>query len=135
MWHTIHFVALGYPSNPTPQQRESYRTFFTTLGDVLPCKMCSQHFAQHLRELPVEPYLESGDRLFEWTVKLHNIVNASTGAKKQWTVDEARASYVRMLENGGGSPSSSTTNALWIIIAFLAVVVVALIVMSRFSGA
>ncbi len=132
MWHTIHFIALGYPAAPTLQQRDAYRTFFTTLGDVLPCKMCSTHFAQHLRELPIEPYLSSGDRLFEWSVKLHNMVNAATGAKKQWTVEEARASYVRMLETGG-----SAGDGVWLWLAFAVVLAVVLVAlgMKRFSGA
>lgn len=134
MWHTIHFVALGYPSDPTPEQREAYRSFFTTLGQVLPCKMCATHYAQHLRELPIEPYLGSGDRLFEWSVKLHNAVNAATGSKKQWTVDEARASYVRMLE-GGASSSSSPASPVWIGLAVALAVALIAVAMTRFSGA
>ncbi len=76
-WMFIHYVALGYPDkNPSPEDRKNYRDFFINLWKVLPCYSCSEHYQQHLTELPpIDNYLSSNERLFEWTWMLHNKVN------------------------------------------------------------
>ena len=28
LWHTIHFVALGYPNNPSDIDKKNYKNFF-----------------------------------------------------------------------------------------------------------
>ena len=76
VWRALHYIALGYPDDPSPDQQAAYRAFFTALGPVLPCASCATNYQQHLRDLPVEPALQKGGRaLFEWTVALHNLVN------------------------------------------------------------
>lgn len=92
LWRSIHFIALGYPSNPTPRERESYSAFFKSLGNVLPCFKCSLNYEKHLKELPIEPFLANGDLLFRWTVQLHNIVNRETG-KPEMHYEDAHAMY------------------------------------------
>jgi hypothetical protein len=92
-WSTIHHLALGYPEFPSPEEKTNYRAFFQALGPVLPCKKCSINYQRHLLELPIEPYLTNTNTLFEWTVKLHNIVNRENH-KPEWTVEQARAHYL-----------------------------------------
>lgn len=102
-WHAIHYIALGYPSRPDDDDRATYRAFFELLGRVLPCKLCTGHYAENLKQLPLEPHLESPERLFEWTVLLHNNVNRAAG-KREWSVAEAREFYLHRLgaeEKGG----------------------------------
>lgn len=92
MWKSIHHIALFYPDAPDATIRKEYRTFFMNLGPVLPCYVCSQNYARHMTEIPIDDYLSSRDRLFEWTVLLHNIVNKETG-KRQISLEEARRIY------------------------------------------
>lgn len=88
VWTALHLIALGYPSDPDAPTRDAYRAFFTAVGPVLPCAMCSDHYAEHLAVLPIDPALARGGRaLFDWTVALHNRVNAQTG-KRELTPDE-----------------------------------------------
>ena len=94
MWDALHFIALGYPANPTIIDRDNYKTFFVMFGQVIPCIKCSVNYKMHLQELPIDPYLRDGSSLFEWTVKLHNIVNKENG-KAEWTVEQAKAHYVQ----------------------------------------
>ena len=93
-WTTIHVAALGYPDNVTETKRQEYKTFYTTLGSVLPCEKCRKNYVLHLKELPIDFYLFDKHSLFGWTVKLHNIVNRSTG-KKEWSVEEAKEFYTQ----------------------------------------
>lgn len=76
MWTSIHFVALGYPNEPTQYHKNAYKTFFDSLAQTLPCKSCSDHFKQLLKSFPLtDDHLKNNMKLFEWTVFLHNKVN------------------------------------------------------------
>jgi hypothetical protein len=82
MWRFLHCTALAYPEQGTPDSAEAFKQFVHSLGDVLPCPTCSANYARHLDELPVEPFLEGGGgraQVFEWTVRLHNLVNQDIG--------------------------------------------------------
>lgn len=93
-WTTLHYAALGYPTEPDDASVQAYGAFFKSVGHVLPCATCQQNFRRHTRGMPVEPALQQGrDALFEWTVALHNKVNAEHG-KPQWSVARAREYYM-----------------------------------------
>lgn len=123
LWRSIHYVALGYPDAPTEGDRASYRAFYAGLQRVLPCASCADNYRRHFdTELPIDGYMDNSARLFEWTVKLHNIVNAETG-KRQWTMSEAYDVFVTRrfaLEDTRG-PGMAGTLALATLIALAAV--------------
>ena len=39
-WKFIHYVSLGYPENPTINDKNFYKNFYYSLQDVLPCEKC-----------------------------------------------------------------------------------------------
>ena len=92
LWFSMHFIAMCYPSSPTYEQRVNYKKFYENVWNVLPCAKCAIHYRNNLELLPLEEgdkdYLENNKTLFEWTVKMHNIVNVSLG-KPQVTLEEA----------------------------------------------
>jgi hypothetical protein len=88
-WKFIHMVALAYPNNPTNEDKENYKIFFTILGNVLPCQLCADHYKQNLINFPLTEYiLSSRDTVLKWTIDIHNEVNKSIG-KKILDYDEA----------------------------------------------
>tara|TARA_B110000977_G_scaffold199640_2_gene287615 strand:+ start:2693 stop:3091 length:399 start_codon:yes stop_codon:yes gene_type:complete len=93
-WKFIHYTALGYPINPSLQQKNNYKFFFTNLQNILPCKLCQDHFSKNIRDLPIDNYLESRDTLFKWTVDIHNQTNREYN-KKIYTYDEAFNLYTK----------------------------------------
>lgn len=76
-WFVIHVTAKKYPRTPTQEDKQAYKHFYEELWRFLPCKICSDHYQGHLKEIPIDAYLEGPERLFEWTVILHNRVNVS----------------------------------------------------------
>lgn len=103
MWRTIHAVALATAS---PDGAEKFRRFIEATAAVIPCKTCADEFARLIgsgdKEAGLAPLAEAGDA-FEWTIALHDRVNASsssrTGRKKvEWTRDKA----IEALIGGGG---------------------------------
>lgn len=86
-WHFIHSVALSYPENPTDADKKKYYNFFLYLGRVLPCPICGQHFLEKMKKYP--PNMENNERLFQWTVDIHNTINAENG-KQIYSYEEAK---------------------------------------------
>lgn len=74
-WYFIHSIALAYPDNATDKQKEKYKTFFLTLGDVLPCPVCQGHYKENVNEKDLDRALKSKKFLFNWTVNIHNKIN------------------------------------------------------------
>jgi len=93
MWKTLHAVSFTYPSDADRETQERYRTFFKSLGHVIPCPSCAKHFRDYEAAHPVTV---DGNResLARWVVDLHNDVNRRSG-KPQYTFEEVEAVYGR----------------------------------------
>jgi hypothetical protein len=91
-WFVFHVTALKYPVRPSGEDKLAFQQFYSEMWRFLPCQLCSEHYLSHLNDVPIEPYLVSRDRLFEWTVIIHNRANASID-KRQMPLAEAIAHY------------------------------------------
>ena len=77
-WKFLHYVSLGYPSNPTNEQKQKYKQFFELLKTVLPCSICANHYAENYKKLPLtDEILSDREKLIKWVIDIHNIVNES----------------------------------------------------------
>lgn len=146
LWRAIHFIALGYPSVPTEADAVAYRSFFESLDKVIPCDVCAKNYRRHFEEIPIDGYL-LGDRggdspsLFDWTVKLHNVVDAELGkADSEWSSVRAKEAlfagrWTTTPPSGGAAggaprrppppPPPPTTESPWQLLAiFLAVLLI-----------
>lgn len=98
-WHTIHIAALGYPQEPTYTHKKAAKEFYESLQVVIPCAICREHYAQHLKAYPISPHLDSRKDLFKWTVVLHNEVNKMLG-KPEFTESDSLKFYKRLGARG-----------------------------------
>lgn len=94
-WSFIHYTALGYPENPTDEDKINYKIFYHNLQNTLPCLKCSLNYKENINQLPIDDSLNSREDLFKWTVNIHNIVNNELG-KKNLSHKEA---YYKYTEN------------------------------------
>jgi hypothetical protein len=91
-WKFIHYITLGYPNNPTEQDKKKYYNFFMSLSNVIPCSICGNHFKQHLEITPLdEESLKNKESLMAWGIKMHNHVNAKNNKKLQSIKDAIKA--------------------------------------------
>lgn len=74
-WIFFSHVALSFPKNPTQEEKQAYKTFFTSIEHILPCEKCSVNYKKHIAELPIDDYLKNKDTLFSWVIKMQNKVN------------------------------------------------------------
>ena len=74
-WTFFFSVALNFPQNPDFNDIHNYKRFFTDVQYILPCHICCEHYVDHLQQVPIEPYLINTHSLFNWLLKIHNLVN------------------------------------------------------------
>lgn len=104
-WMCIHLTAIGYPNNPTSEEKRSFKAFFEAVGKVLPCKKCILNYERHTSLMSIDHHLSDRRALFNWTVYLHNSVNKELG-KPLWNTDYAWAHYKNVAVNA--KPSSES---------------------------
>lgn len=77
-WGFIHAVSFAYPATPTDSEKAQMHAFITSIGDVLPCKVCRAHFQTKLSECEFDAQcaaLQSQQALTKFVVDVHNDVN------------------------------------------------------------
>ena len=74
-WKFMHFVSLGYPENPTQNNKHLYKNFYYSLKDILPCEKCRNNYTKNITENPIDQHLENKDSLIKWVIDIHNKVN------------------------------------------------------------
>ena len=94
-WGAIHYAALGAPETLDENHKLIYMNFYKSLPQILPCITCGQHFAELLHEIPINPYLNTSERLFEWTVIVHNVVNKRLN-KPEISIVDARHKWMQL---------------------------------------
>jgi hypothetical protein len=88
-WKFIHIVALAYPVKPTLEDKQNYKRFYTTIGDIIPCAHCREHYKENLIKNPItDDILMNRKKLLNWTIDIHNEVNKLTG-KNTYDYDTA----------------------------------------------
>jgi hypothetical protein len=72
-WNAMHIVSLAYPANPTDNDKAGTKAFFESLGTVIPCPICREHYKEKIAVSP--PTLNSKGELIVWAWEIHNQVN------------------------------------------------------------
>ena len=94
-WKFIHFITMGYPDNPSEEDKKMYKNFFEMLGYVIPCRICGDHYKGHIKKHPIDnDILKNKESLMTWGVDIHNIVNKNNG-KKIYSVEEGIADIIK----------------------------------------
>jgi len=86
IWKILHYSTL-YSKN-TPKYRTALKAFLSCLRFCIPCPKCRQHLKENLGRIPFNE-----NRLFEFTVDLHNLVNSQLGTPIL-SLLEARSLYM-----------------------------------------
>ena len=74
-WRMMHIISYTYDGKMSEKERQRYINFYKTVLNVIPCPVCSTHYAKRLKRYPVEAHLEDKDSLTAWVNFLHNEVN------------------------------------------------------------
>ncbi len=116
LWDAINIITRCYPETPSISDMRNYRTFFTALGNVLPCRKCQRHYRAHLSAIGTIP-AGTRNELVDFVANLHNRVNYATG-KPIMPLPEARA-HIMAAGKGGLMPPIVKYIAIAVITLFI----------------
>lgn len=89
VWTTMHIFTFSYPNAPAQIDKDQAVKFFELVPVFLPCGICSMHFNETLKELPLtDAVLQSRETLSRWLNTVHNRVNRRLN-KREVTYNEA----------------------------------------------
>lgn len=95
-WIYLHTITFGYPLNPTPEDKENYKTFFIKVGDTLPCGYCRESYKQYIKEgktALTDETMESRENLTRWLYEIHEAVNRKLGMSYGITYEHVANRY------------------------------------------
>lgn len=96
-WEFLHCITFGYPISPTQEQKEQYKIFLTSLGNVLPCKYCRVSYTGFITEEPdtmiKDSDLENRETLTKWGHRIHDRVNKKLGITYNISYDDMCLKY------------------------------------------
>lgn len=95
-WVFLHSITMNYPEKPTDEDKRNFDIFFSSIGKVLPCKICKKHYENNLKINPIN--LNSKKELVTWLINIHNEVNKLNN-KKIYTYDEVIKLYETIYKN------------------------------------
>lgn len=95
-WITNHSITFGYPVHPTDEDKNNYRNYFLSLGNVLPCRYCRESYNRFIREgdtALTDADLQSRETLTKWFYRLHETVNKKLETDYYVTYDDVVEKY------------------------------------------
>jgi len=113
-------AALALPLELDTSQQEGFKSFVTSYTRILPCGECRIHWGEVLEEKPIDPHLQRGEEVFNWTVDAHNYVNLRTG-KPLVSYEEATNYWISKMGTDDRLEDIKT-----IIIALILIIIIAL---------
>lgn len=85
LWGILHDYASQYPVSPSLEQQEAAKGWLSKWERDIPNFQCScrREWDQIVRDNP--PDFSGRVWLWDWTIKVHNLVNARLPGKVQWS--------------------------------------------------
>lgn len=121
-WIFLHCIIRAYPDKPTQSDKETYKSFFTSLKNILPCQRCRGHYSIDLAWRPLtDNVLANKENLLKWWVALRNDENTHIG-KSAKTIEEYDAEAFSPVE-----AKSKSTKFNWLLFALAIVIVIAFV--------
>ena len=92
-WLNIHITSFNYPVNPSEKNKQDYRQWLLSIGNILPCRFCRENFAKNLAAANFsENVFESRNTFSRFCYDLHDAVNRMLN-KTSPPFDEIRDRY------------------------------------------
>lgn len=95
-WVSVHSITFGYPVKPTQEQKDNYKQYFKSLGDVLPCRHCRDSYKNFIASGYAEmtdDVFNDRDSLTRWMYRVHECVNRKLDVDYCVSYDEVKDRY------------------------------------------
>jgi len=114
-WFFLESIALGYPEEPTNDEKEAIKNVILSLEYLLPCGVCRYHYGEYLKNYlknnKLDTVVEDRYSLITFFIELHNDIRIRNGQTPR-IVGEVFTYYQKMylhndvniLDKDGQSP-------------------------------
>jgi hypothetical protein len=76
VWHFLHVISFNYKVNPTEAEKDQYSAFLMSLGGVLPCRVCRDHYLENVQAAKfTRQVLQNRHTFSRFIYRLHQVVN------------------------------------------------------------
>lgn len=123
LWKCLNCFALTYQV----ENKETYKTFFEKVGDLLPCSKCSTHYKSYLSKL--DNALDSKEKLLEWLLEIRNDINIKCNKAKLNKDDVLVEVYGDQYWNCNGSSNSNNNNQHAIFEQFIPILILIVLIL------
>ena len=93
-WTFLHSITFNYPLEPSEDDKEKYKSFFSVIGDMLPCKYCRESFKIYYKFIPIDEFLDSRIGVTYWLYRIHQLVD-----EKVFKTNSSFEDVIRKYEN------------------------------------
>lgn len=93
LWDGIHIIAMTFNPLEMPELKYTFKCFYYSMASLLPVPQARENMIQFTKEFPIEDYISSKSKVFQWTYLLHDFINKKTESKKGISLQEARKKY------------------------------------------
>ncbi len=116
IWKAIHILGKTFDPN-TDSAKESFVCFFECLVDLLPDIFACKTLLSFIKQYPVERFVTSSDKTFEWTYRLHSYVNLIKKRHGQLSTD---ISFEKAYKNYSNITKPDWSRPIWFLIHYIA---------------
>jgi hypothetical protein len=74
-WEFFHAISALYPIKPSNLDKKMGLLFLKSIGDIIPCPKCANHYKQNFKKFPIKNNLISREKFMVWFINFHNVVN------------------------------------------------------------
>jgi hypothetical protein len=74
-WEFFHTITALYPIKPSNLDKKMALLFLKSIGDIIPCPKCANHYKQNFKKFPIKNNLNSREKFMIWFINFHNVVN------------------------------------------------------------
>ena len=91
-WRMLAHMVNAYPlSNPSESLQTSSSSFFESLGELLPCQECREHYIDWIASNPVKESLSGQRELSDWVTLMKQAMPGNQKKRAITTEDELQA--------------------------------------------
>lgn len=81
LWSFLHTMTFNAPDKIIAVDGAPYKRFFSSLGDLLPCRFCRDSYKVFIEYVPLCRYLGTRMGLTYWLYTIHDLVNRKLGKR------------------------------------------------------
>jgi len=69
-WTVMESIVIRCDEPMEERWKESVKSVFEIMGEIIPCEKCREHYKKYMRECPIQDYVISQVKLYYWLYNL-----------------------------------------------------------------